>query len=99
MDTGVSNETLLDTYCIWIDNKSNHIQLSDIQCQSGNGYGRGIDNNGHNTTINTYTDSTTASSPDYLGGAPYHIDNSGNATFASLATLQAASVTTTAALI
>lgn len=98
-DTGISTESLSDTYCIWIDGNSNHIQLSDIQCQSGNGYGRGIGNNGQNTTVNGYTNSTPANSPDYLGSIPYYISDSGNATFASLSTSQTASVTTTVASI
>jgi hypothetical protein len=95
VDTGISNEDISTTYCIWIDSNSNRIQLSSIQCQTGLGHGRGLGNYGRNTTVSNYTNSTNVSPAEHLGSVPYYVNDSGNATFATLSISQAASITTT----
>jgi len=83
-DTGVSSSDLSDTYCVFIDDASDHTTLSNISCLSQNGFGRGVYNAAQGTTLDNYVNSTAAVPPDHLGTIASFTDSLGNGSFHSL---------------
>jgi hypothetical protein len=85
-ETGASTSAPSDTYCISVGSTSDHSSLGNINCVSGTGYGRGIDNAGTNTSINGYVNTTSAVPAEYLGSLPSYVDAQGNAHYSTLTT-------------
>jgi hypothetical protein len=85
-ETGSSTSAQSDSYCISVDGRSDHSSLGDVKCVSSTGYGRGIDNDGTNTSINGYVNTTSATPAEHLGSLSSYVDAQGNASFSTLTT-------------
>jgi hypothetical protein len=83
-ETGIASTSRSGSYCIFIDDRSTHTTLSNINCTSSTGFGRGIYNIGKNTMLSGYSNSTSAIPADYLGDLASFIDAQGNGSFSSV---------------